>query len=89
MLETECLPGHEGVIAALLSAVGRRAVEHGERIVALVPDGHPLATVLRSLASTTATADVRFPMMMLGLGDPAVEEALRSEPIRFWNTDRI
>lgn len=89
VLESECLPGHEGAIATLLSAVGRRAVEHGERIVALVPDGHPLATALRSLASTTATTDVRFPMMMLGLGDPAVEEALRSEPIRFWNTDRI
>jgi predicted N-acetyltransferase YhbS len=89
VLEAECAPGHEGAVAALLAAVGERAIEHGERIVALAPAAHSLATALRSLRSTVETTDVRFPMMVLGLGDPWVEEALRSEPIRFWNSDRI
>jgi hypothetical protein len=28
-------------------------------------------------------------MMVLGLGERWVEEALASEPIRWWNSDRI
>ncbi|MBI5287361.1 MAG: GNAT family N-acetyltransferase [Chloroflexi bacterium] len=90
ILEAECAPGHDGAIAALVSAVGRRAREHGERIVALAPDGHPLATALRS-AGASETTDVPHPMMVLGLGlgDAWVQDALLSDPIRFWNTDRI
>ena len=90
VLEAECQPGHEGAIAALLAAVGRRASEQGERsIVALAPDAHPLATMLRSLPATHETMDVEHPMMVLGLGERWVEEALLSEPIRWWNSDRI
>ena len=87
VLEAECMTGAEGAILALLSAVGRRAVEHGERIIALAPDAHPLATALRSLPSTIETMDVEHPMMALALdvrGEP-----LQSEPLRWWNTDRI
>ncbi len=87
VLEAECSPGQEGAIAALLAAVGQRAVAHGERIIALAPDAHPLAAALRSLASTVETMDVEHPMMVQALdvrGKP-----LRSEPVRWWNTDRI
>jgi L-amino acid N-acyltransferase YncA len=90
VLEAECQPGHEGAIAALLSAVGRRASELGERsIVTLAPDAHPLAVAMRSLRSVGETAQVKHPMMVLGLGERWVEEALASEPIRWWNSDRI
>ena len=88
ILEAECSPGHEGAIAALVSAIGRRAMEHGEQVVALAPDGHPLATALRS-AGASETTGVAHPMMVLGLGEAWAGEALRSESIRFWNTDRI
>lgn len=90
LLEAECEPGHEGAIAALVASVGRRAMELGERhILTLAPADHPLATVLRSLRSTAETTDVEHPMMVLGLGERRVEEALLSEPIRWWNSDRI
>jgi len=90
VLEAECQPGHEGAIAALLSAVGRRASELGERsIVTLAPDPHPLAVAMRSLRSTAETMEVEHPMMVLGLGERWVEEALLSKPIRWWNSDRI
>jgi predicted acetyltransferase len=89
ILEAECVPGHDGAVAALLAAAGRRALEHQERLVALAPDDRPLATAMRALASATETTDVRFPMMVLGLGEPRVKKALLSEAIRFWNSDRI
>lgn len=90
LLEAETQAGHEVAIAALLAAVGRRAVSEGEHhVVTLAPDAHPLATALRSLRSTFETTDVEHPMMVLGLGESWVEEALLSEPIRWWNSDRI
>lgn len=90
VLEAETRAGHEGAMPALLAAVGQRALEVGERaMVALAPDAHPLATTLRSLPSTAETMDVEHPMMVLGLGERWVEEALLSEPIRWWNSDRI
>jgi hypothetical protein len=58
VLEAECLPGHEGAIAALLAAIGERAAEHGERIIVLAPDAHPAATAMRSLRSCAETWDV-------------------------------
>jgi predicted N-acetyltransferase YhbS len=88
ILEAECAPGHEGAIPALVSAIGRRALEHGERVVALAPTSHPLATALRS-AGAAETTGVAHPMMVLGLGEPWVAEALRTEAVRFWNSDRI
>jgi len=88
ILEAESAPGHEGAVAALVSAVGRRAMEHGEQVVSLAPDGHPLATALRSVGASETT-DVAHPMMVLGLGEAWAGEALLSESIRFWNTDRI
>jgi hypothetical protein len=33
--------------------------------------------------------EVEHPMMVLGLGERWVEEALLSKPIRWWNSDRI
>ncbi len=89
ILEAECMPGHQGATAMLLAAAGQRATEQGDHIVVLAPDVHPLSTALRSLPSTVETLDVEHPMMVLGLEDPAVKKALLSEPIRFWNADRI
>lgn len=90
ILEAEYAPRHEGVIPVLLSTVGRRAIGHDEHLVAMAPDEHPLAMALRALASTTETADVRFPMMARTLvDDPALDRALDTEPLHFWNTDRI
>lgn len=63
ILEAECAPHHDGAVAALLAATGRRAVAHRERLVALAPGEHPLATAMRALASATEATDVRFPMM--------------------------
>ena len=90
ILEAECVPRHEGAIATLVAAVGRRALTHNERIVALAPDTHPLATAFRTLPSTTETADVRFPMLMRSLSsDPAIDDAISHDEIRLWNSDRI
>jgi predicted N-acetyltransferase YhbS len=90
ILETECLPHHDGAIAALLAAVGRRAAEHGERIVASSPDNHPLAMALRTLPSTLETMNFRYPMMVRPLvNDPAIDAAFDAEPLHFWNADRI
>jgi predicted N-acetyltransferase YhbS len=91
VLEAECMPGHEGAIMVLLAAVGHQAAARGERkIVALAPEGHTLATVLRSLPSTSETTDVDHPMMVLNLsGDPEIDAAFNQEPLHFWNSDRI
>lgn len=90
ILEAEYLPGHEGAIAALLAATGQRAAAHGEQIVALAPDDHPLATTLRTLPTTRETTDVRFPMMLLQLvNDPSIYAALHEDPLHFWNSERI
>lgn len=64
ILEAEHLRGHEPAIASLLATLGARAAEHGERLVALVPEGHALAMALRTLGSATVTTDVPYPMMM-------------------------
>jgi hypothetical protein len=64
VIEAECLPGHDGAVAALLAAAGRRAIEHGEQVVALAPDDHPLATALRTLPTASETTDVGYPMML-------------------------
>jgi hypothetical protein len=63
ILEAECLPGHQGAIASLLATTGRRAASHGESIVALAPDVHPLATALRTLPDRRARM-FRYPMMV-------------------------
>ncbi len=89
ILEAECLPHHEGAIATLVAAVGRRALTHNERIVALAPDTHPLATALRTLPSTTETANIRFPMMMRSLSPNPATDAISHDEIHFWNSDRI
>lgn len=88
ILEAECAPGHEGAIPALAAEVGRRAIDHRERIVTLTPSSHPLATALRS-AGAAETAAAAHPMMVLSLDGPGVEAALHSDEIRFWNSDRI
>ena len=76
ILEAEYLPGHEGAIASLLAATGRRAASHGESIVALAPDDHPLSTALRTLPATTEQPTFRYPMMVLALtDDPAIDAA--------------
>lgn len=87
VLEAECRPGHEGAIVALLAAVGARGVAHGERIITLAPDAHPLATALRSLPSTVETTEVEHPMMALALDSRGAP--LLSGAMRWWNTDRI
>ncbi len=90
ILEAECLPGHQGAIASLLAATGRRAQSHGESIVALSPDDHPLSTALRTLPATVEQPTFRYPMMVLVFGDdPAIGVAFKEEPLHFWNTDRI
>ena len=90
ILETECLPHHDGAIAALLAAAGRRAVADGERIVVSAPDDHPLATLLRTLPSTLETKNFRYPMMVRSLRDDVtLDAAFDAEPLHFWTTDRI
>jgi len=64
ILEAEHLRGHELAIVSLLSMIGARAAEHGERLVALVPEGQALANTMRTLPSATVTTDVPYPMMM-------------------------
>lgn len=63
VIEAEQLPGHEQAVAALVADSGRRAAEHGERLVTTAPADHQLATLLRTLPSSSTTTDVRFPMM--------------------------
>jgi predicted N-acetyltransferase YhbS len=90
ILEAEALPHHDGAIAALLAAVGRRAFAHAERIVASSPDDHPLATALRTLPTIAETMDFRYPMMARSLvADPAIDAAFDAEPLHFWTADRI
>jgi hypothetical protein len=64
VLELEHRRGHEDAVAPLVAAAGKLALAHGEPLVALAPADHQLAVVLRTLPSTRATTDVRFPMMM-------------------------
>ncbi len=90
ILEAESLPGHQGAIAPLVAATARRAQSHGESIVALSPDDHPLATALRTLPATIEQPTFRNPMMVRALtDDPAIGAAFNVEPLHFWNTDRI
>ena len=63
IIEAESAPRHDGAIAALLAAAGQRAAEHRERLAALAPANHALATAIRALTSATETTDVPFPMM--------------------------
>jgi hypothetical protein len=87
ILEAEHHPKHADAIAQLLAAAGRLAREHGEPIVALVPDDHALATALRTLPSMREATDVPHPMMILPL-EPALP-AFDGRPLHFWNSDRI
>ncbi|HYM16420.1 MAG TPA: GNAT family N-acetyltransferase [Dehalococcoidia bacterium] len=64
ILEAELLPNHDEALASLLAAVGERAAAHGERLTALVPDGHLLGVTMRALTSATVTTDVPYPMML-------------------------
>lgn len=64
VLEAEHLRGHEAAVASLLAAVGNRAASHGERLVATAPEGHALATLLRTLPSARVTTAVAYPLMM-------------------------
>ena len=90
IIEAECASGDDDALAALVAGVARRARVCGAAIEALAPDASPLATILRSLPSTTETTDVRYPMMMRALDDnPRIAEAVAHDPIRFWNSDRI
>ncbi len=90
ILEAECLPGHEDAVDSLLAAVARRAVLHNEGLYALVPDDHQLAASLRLLPSTRESAFPSHPMMVRTLADdPALDAAFESEPMHFWNSDRI
>lgn len=90
ILEAEWLPGHVGAIASLLAATGRRAASHGESIVALAPDDHPLSTALRTLPATIEQSTFRYPMMVLALtSDRTIDAAFGEEPVHFWNTDRV
>jgi len=88
VLEAECAPGHDGAISALLAAVGGRALQHGECVITLAPDTHPVSTAMRSIHAAE-TLDVEHPMMVRGLDAPELESTLRSEPLRWWNSDRI
>jgi hypothetical protein len=90
IIEAECLPGHEDAITALLAATARRAIEHGEPIVALAPDDHQLAMALRLLPSTHESALPPHPMMVRTLADdPSLDAVFDGEPPHYWNSDRI
>jgi predicted N-acetyltransferase YhbS len=90
IIEAECLPGHEDAITALLARAASRAIEHGERISALPPDDHQLATALRLLPSTRESAVAPHPMMVRAIADdPAIDAAFEREPMYYWNSDRI
>lgn len=76
LLEAEHLPGHDAAVAALLAAVGGRAVATGHRVVTTAPAAHALAVALRSLPSTRESIDVRYPMMMRIVSLRALADAL-------------
>jgi predicted N-acetyltransferase YhbS len=79
VLEAEHLPQHDAAIAALLAHAGRRADALRLPVTALVPDDHALATVLRTLPSTTESegpSHVPHPMMMRIISLEALLEAL-------------
>ena len=73
----------------MLREAARRAVDLGsETIGGLVPEESPLAVVLDTLSPRITPA--RHPMMMRTLiDDPAIEDAIARDPIRFWNADRV
>ena len=91
IIEAECAPGRDDALAALVAGVARRVHGRGvSQVGVLAPAVSPLASVLRSLPSTTETTDVRYPMMMRPLDDdPQIADAIAHDPIRFWNSDRI
>jgi predicted N-acetyltransferase YhbS len=76
IVEAEHLHNHDEALVSLLAAAGSLAASHGERVVALVPAGHTLETVMRTLPSSTRTTDVPFPMMMSVLSLDALLGAL-------------
>jgi predicted N-acetyltransferase YhbS len=89
VLEAECLPQHFDAVATLIAAAARRALECGSPTIGgLVPAGTPAGAVLQSLSSKPAR--IQHPMMMRALvDDPAIEDAIRRDHVRFWNADRI
>lgn len=85
VLEAEARPGAEAALRTLVERVAAGACDCA-RMVALVPEGHPLLALLRSYAGAAVTTDVEHPMMTLALtpkGD------FGGEAPYFWNSDRI
>ncbi len=76
IIEAEHVHNHDEAIVSLLAAVATLAAAHGERLVASVPEGHTLETVMRTLPTSTRTTDVRYPMMMRVISLDALLRAL-------------
>jgi predicted N-acetyltransferase YhbS len=90
ILEAEHAPGHEAAVRHLLEITAFDQCDCDDAIVALVPDRSTLAAVMRSYESARETTDVAHPMMVRTLADdPALDTAFETEPISFWNSDRI
>jgi predicted N-acetyltransferase YhbS len=91
ILEGECAPGTEEIVLPqLIEKMANRRCECADAIVALAGAATPLATALRAYDAVRETTDVEHPMMTLALDrDPTLAEAIASEPMAFWNSDRI
>ncbi|MEX2246833.1 MAG: GNAT family N-acetyltransferase [Dehalococcoidia bacterium] len=64
ILDAEARAGHDEAVVELLAAAGARARDHGERLIAEAPAGHPLETAMRTLPSAFWTMEARYPTMM-------------------------